>query len=136
VNRVILLFGLLCMGACQPPAQQAEVKEPEPAPLAAPFLTAQEIRDLLGDTPVLLEPAPMDGAEFFYPDGRYIAEARGAFPEGLYEVKPGQICVRPLQYPPRCRSVFKGPDGEIRLGSSAGSTAHSQAITFKPLSHY
>lgn len=135
MNRAIL-FGLLCIAACQQPPRQVEVKEPEPAPLPAPFLTVREIRDLLGDTPVLLEPAPTDGAEVFYPDGRYIAEARGAFPEGRYEVKPGQICTRLLRYPPECRSVFRGPDGEVRMGSSAGSTARSQAITFKALSHY
>lgn len=136
MKRAVVLFGLVCMGACQQPAQPTEVSESMPAPPIPPFLSAQEIRDLLGDTPVLLDPAPADGAEVFYPDGQYVAEGRGTYPRGRYEVKAGQICVTLLQYPPRCRSVFRGRNGEVRMGWSADPTAGSQAITFKPLTHY
>ena len=130
--RLIVLFGLACVGACQQPAPQAQVTEPKSDPVSAPFLTEQEIRGLLDDTPVVLQPAPADGAEEFHPGGLYISESRGAYLQGRYEVSAGQICVMILRNPPHCRSVFRGGGGELRLGARPGSTEQSYEVRLAP----
>ncbi len=131
--RALVLVCLFLAGACQQPAHAPAVSPNESEPVSAPFLTEQEIRALLGSTPVQLEPAPADGAEIFYPDGLYVTEGRGTYPRGRYEVSAGRICVMLLRNPPQCRSVFRGEEGEVRMGVSAGSTAPSTAINFEPL---
>lgn len=147
----LMAFGLVGLTSCEPPPEATVPPQPKlgtisPEPaihshagkvLRSPqehggirFLSEAEIRTLMGPTrvttlmsdgPVHLSPAPDDRQEVFYPNGRYRLEGRTTL-VGSYTVHDGALCTQIANRQQQCRSVFRGSDGELRLGTSPGST--------------
>ena len=137
-GHLILIVGLALTGCDGPVKSRAAQQSPAgveaaaPPEAKAPFLTTQEIARLFAESPVKLEPAPMDGLEIFYPDGAHVIHGR-ATTWGRYSIADGQLCVQRPENPPTCRSVFRGEDGELRFGTRPGSVEHSSEVQLVPV---